>query len=84
MKSKLSVTANLINELESIGFEVIPAGSIIKLSDDGRILEITNEFEEEIMKLQDSSIYDFDDNLWDSAMNLEALFINSFNYNAFV
>lgn len=84
MKSKLTVTANLIDELESIGFEVIPAGSIIKISDDGRILEITDAFENEITKLQDSSIYDFDDNLWDSAMNLESLFISSFNYNAFV
>lgn len=84
MKSELTVTANLIDELESIGFEVIPAGSMIKLSDEGKILEITNSFNEEIMKLKKSSIYNFDENLKDSAINLEALFINSFDFNAYV
>lgn len=84
MKSKLTIAANLIDELESIGFEVIPAGSVIKLSDEGKILEITNAFEEEIMKLSDSSIYDFDDMLYDSVINIEAFFINSFDYNAYV
>lgn len=84
MKSELTVTEKLIEEIEVIEFKVIQAGSTIKLSYYEKILDITNAFNQEIAKLKKSSIYNFDDDLRDSAINLEALFINSFDSNEYV
>lgn len=77
MVSKLMASANLIDELDDIGFEVIPTGSIVTLSSEGKVLDITNEFDYEVNNITKSNILSFGDCVKSSSFKLQRLFFNS-------
>lgn len=83
--SKLTIIASLIKELESIGFNVITETGSIKLMEGGSYVDVTSVFESEVQALEniDFGSQDVNTAFFDSAVNIEAYFVNVLDAQGF-
>lgn len=83
--SKLMITSNLIEELESIGFQVVTSKHVITLIDEGNSVDITEVFNSEVEAIvgTDFKVESFARIMNDSAINIEAFFVNTMDARGF-